>query len=176
MYHSVHEEGAPPGGYPSKPCRDPDPEKTEVIAVDYEVSVKIEAAPEEVWSILEDVERWPQWTPTMTSVRRLDDGPFRVGSKVRVRQPRLAEATWQVTGLEPGQDFTWESAGPGVRTRAGHRVTGRGNRASTLILSIHQHGPMAALLRPFIAGMTRRYVDLEAASLKRHCERPTTRP
>lgn len=107
----------------------------------------------------------------MTTVRRLDEGGLRTGSEARVKQPRLPETTWRVTALEPGVDFTWESTSPGAHTVAGHRITRRGDRASTVTLSIDQHGPIAALLNLFIAGMTRRYIGIEAACLKSRCER-----
>ena len=44
-----------------------------------EVTTTIDATPGEVWAILMDVERWPEWTPTMKSVRRLQDGPLPAG-------------------------------------------------------------------------------------------------
>src|SRR6202521_532865 len=70
------------------------------------VAVDIGAPPEKVFGVLCDVERWPEWTPTMTSVQRLDNGPFGVGSSAQVRQPRLRPAVWQGTNLEDGRNFT----------------------------------------------------------------------
>ena len=37
---------------------------------------EILAAPDIVFAVLCDVERWPNWTPTMTRVKRLEGGIF----------------------------------------------------------------------------------------------------
>lgn len=39
-----------------------------------EVSLPIDAPAELVWQTISDVEQWPEWTPTMTEIRRLDEG------------------------------------------------------------------------------------------------------
>jgi uncharacterized protein YndB with AHSA1/START domain len=51
--------------------------------------IDIQASPERVWEILVDVERWPEWTPTVLSVQREDSGALSVGSRAYIRQPKI---------------------------------------------------------------------------------------
>src|ERR1700712_3093305 len=111
----------------------------------FRTSIDIEAPPERVWEILMDVERWPEWSPTMTKVKLREDGELRVGSSARIKQPRLLRATWRVTELTPGRQFTWASSSPGVTTVAGHVISplqGGGTRAES---DLTQTGPFAAV-------------------------------
>lgn len=130
----------------------------------FSTSRHIDASPEQVWEALADVSRWPEWTPTIDSVRRLDDGPFRVGSRAEVRQPRLPKATWEVTELAPGRSFTWEATGPGTRTIGRHEVVPDGT-GSTVTLGIEQAGPMGAVAALVWRRLTQRYIEIEARSL-----------
>src|SRR5690242_4686064 len=80
------------------------------LMTDFHIDVEIQAPPEIVWTVMRGVERWPEWTPTVTSVRLLDRGPIGVGSRAIIRQPKLPPAKWRVTELDgPGRSFTWES-------------------------------------------------------------------
>jgi hypothetical protein len=68
--------------------------------VEQSTRIDVEVPVEQVWEVLRDVERWPAWAPTVTSVRRLDDGPLAAGSRVRVEQPRIPPTEYVVTELE----------------------------------------------------------------------------
>ncbi len=139
----------------------------------YSISVDIAALPARVWAVMCDAERWPEWTTTVTSIRRRDGGPLAVGSRVWIRQPNLPPAAWTVTELENGRGFTWVSGGPGMRVTARHWIdpVASGSRAT---LSIHYSGLLAPLLAPLLAWLTRnindRYLAIEAAGLKARSE------
>jgi uncharacterized membrane protein len=63
--------------------------------VEQSTRIDVEAPIERVWEGLREVERWPEWAPTVTSARRLEDGPLAVGSQVRVEQPWIPRpCTW----------------------------------------------------------------------------------
>jgi len=143
---------------------------------DQQIEVEIQAPPDRVWAVMRDVERWPEWTPTVTSVRLLDRGPLAVGSRAVIRQPKLPPAKWRVTELdESGRNFTWVSAGPGVRVIARHWVEARG-AASRATLSLRFTGVLAGLLAWLTRGLNDRYLALEADGLKRRSETRADRP
>jgi carbon monoxide dehydrogenase subunit G len=132
-------------------------------------AVTVAAPPERVWEVLTEVERWPERIPTVDSVERLDDGPLRVGSRTRMQQPRLPEAVWTVTDVDEGRSFTWESRSRGVAISAGHVVEPHGT-TTRLTLSVSLSGPLAPVGWLMTRGLTRRYVETEAASIKRVAE------
>jgi len=131
----------------------------------------IAAAPARVWAVFADVERWPEWTESIDSVELLDPGPLRVGSRAKIRQPKLPAAVWKVTELVDGESFTWVARSPGVRTTGVHAVSadGGGTRATN---SVEQSGPLGWLAGALTARLTRRYLAVELAGLKRRCESP----
>ncbi|MEX5637887.1 SRPBCC family protein [Parafrankia sp. FMc2] len=150
----------------------------------YETSVTIDAPADDVWAVMRDVERWPTWTPTMTTVEARNaagapDGELREGSVVRIQQPRLPAAAWTVTDLAPGAGFSWTSKATGMTTVADHRITPTPDGGTvTVRLSLRQSGPLAPVVALFMARLVRRYVDTEAQGLREYCEHHhrTSRP
>ena len=130
----------------------------------FEATRHIDAPPHVVWPVIFDVAHWPDWLPTISSVERLDEGPLRIGSRTRVAQPTLPKAEWEVTELDEGRLFTWEAAGPGMRSIGRHEVVPDGD-GSLVRLSIEQTGPMGWVAATVWRGLTQRYVALEAESL-----------
>lgn len=138
--------------------------------MNFSVATEISASPDLVWRVISDIERWAEWTPTVTSIRRLDSGPLAVGSRARIRQPRLPPAEWRVTELEEGRGFTWVTGGPGAKVSARHWVDpfAGGSRAT---LSVAFAGPGGRFVGWLIRGLNERYLRLEAAGLKQRSEK-----
>ena len=141
----------------------------------FSTAIDIQAPPERVWAVWSDVERWPEWTPTMVRIERLDRGLFGPGSRARVRQPKMPAFVWTVTNLDEGRRFTWTTRSPGVVVTAHHAIEPLqgGSRAT---MSIEYDGPLGGLVAWLTGGMNDRYLRLEAEGLKRRSEtdRPAT--
>lgn len=132
-------------------------------------SVTIAAPPERVWEVVTDVERWPERIPTVDEAERLEPGPLAVGSRTRLKQPKLSEAVWTVTELADGRSFTWNSTSPGISITGGH-VVEPDPAGARLTLTLQVSGPLAPLGWLMTRAMTRRYVETEAASVKKAAE------
>lgn len=112
-------------------------------------SAPITAPADVVWQLTTDVESWPRYTSTMQSVHRLDEGPLRVGSSARIKQPGRRAAVWTVTRLEPGREFSWRTV-KGRRTITGSHCVVPDGAACRNDLEVEIDGPLARLLGPFV--------------------------
>lgn len=133
----------------------------------------IDAPRNVVWSVTIDIERWPQWTPTVKSVKRLDEGPFACGSAALIQQPGLPKAKWVVTELISGERFTWESRILGMRIVATHALSTK-ETATQSVLRVGMSGIVARLLWPVMSFFARRSLERENLGLKAKCEAMAT--
>lgn len=133
-------------------------------------SIVIDAAPAEVWSVLSDLRRWPDWSPTRRILRLEEMVP---GASFRWRLgPVRITSTFAV--VEPGHELTWTGvvagykavdqqvleALPGGRTR----VTIRESLAGPLVTMVFG----AAKLR---AGHEQYLAELQAEVIQRQATR-----
>ena len=49
----------------------------------FEATIDLAAPAQLLFEVYTDVERWPEWTASVTSVERLDQGPLSVGKSLR---------------------------------------------------------------------------------------------
>jgi uncharacterized membrane protein len=133
------------------------------------ITIDIAAAPERVWAVMSDFENWPKWTPSVRSIRRLDSGPVRVGSRVLIRQPKFPPAAWKMIELEPGRRFVWRSGFPGMWVFATHTIE-RTATGSRVTLALRYYGWLGKLLARKTREITRRYLEFEATGLKKQSE------
>ena len=60
--------------------------------MDFSIDVDIDAPPDRVWAVMSDIERWHEWTPSVKSISRREQGPIRPGHRAWVRQPKFPPA------------------------------------------------------------------------------------
>ena len=67
-----------------------------------ERTVLIEASPEEIWDITNEVDRWPEWVTFTNRVTYVSGGPFGEGTVYREKGgPFNTESEWRITEFDP---------------------------------------------------------------------------
>ncbi len=124
------------------------------------------------WDILaNNVQAWPDWTQSMTSIRALDPGPMRNGARFAVKQPKLPEAVMTVVDWEPISRFSWRSEGRLLWAMADHAITPVEDKGCTLVLRLTFHGPLSGIAGRWMASLVQRYLQMEAEGLRAECLR-----
>jgi hypothetical protein len=118
---------------------------------------------------MKDVERWPEWTPSMSKVELQQPGDVQVGSKVRITQPKLPAAVWTVTKVEPNRYLEWRSTAPILTSTGEHRIEPEGGGVR-LILAIEQTGLLVPILKLFYRSTIKQYLDMESKGFKTRAE------
>ena len=104
-------------------------------------SIVVDAPPEKVFSLVDNLEGWPQWIPSIKRIEKLTEGPLREGSRIRVTAKFgiTVKLLMTITEFIPGQRgvmegsvlgvrmtryYTFESVEGGTRLTAGGEVSG----------------------------------------------------
>jgi uncharacterized membrane protein len=136
----------------------------------FEESIDIDAQQERVWEVLSDLEAWPRRIETVDVVELLTPAPMSKGSRVRLKQPKLPEGTWDITVWNAPSYFEWRQKSSGITSVAGHRVEMLEEGRSRLTLSLDMRGPLIPVFGRFYKGLTNRYMTIEAQGMKRAAE------
>lgn len=147
-----------------------------------------------LWQVMADLEHWPDWTPSMLEVRLLPPvaagnagavpqagaapqagvappgggaPPAGVGSRVRIRQPRLLPGIWTITRWQPGWGFEWAMQSPGLQCIGRHDIEPLPDGRNRVTLALYFTGPLSGPVALLGRRLILRYIDQEMAGLLR---------
>ncbi|MFI5478233.1 SRPBCC family protein [Streptomyces rubiginosohelvolus] len=182
---------APAGAAPARPAP---PLTCQGKGVDAEALVRartetvIDAPLSTVWKLQTDVERWPSWQTHVTSMDRLDHGPFRPGAAFRWTTPvppnpatpaTSLDITSTVRQVERGSCIRWTgpAVGEGLHIDGVHVWSFQKVRGGVLVRTEETHtGEQVEANVPYATEILKQGLEawlgeLKAASEARSCPR-----
>ena len=135
-----------------------------------EDSVQIDAPAQLVWEVFSDVERWPEWTASVTSLVARDGAGLAVGKRFAIKQPGMSKLVWKVSEIDAGSSWTWVQRSPGVLVRARHWVIPQPGGRTLVRQQLDQRGVLGVLVGRLMVKKTKRFLELEAQGLKARSE------
>ncbi len=140
-----------------------------------EVVIEVERTPEEVWKVIADVERAPEWVPDMISARKLTEGEIGVGTRyheVISMQGKESEAELEITRYEPHRVFAHEGEGGPAKFSATFTLEPTDSGQSTKLThswTLKMSGIMR-MMEPMIRGLVQKNSEAATDNLKRLLE------
>ncbi len=135
-----------------------------------EDSVEIDAPAHVVWQVFSDVEHWPDWTESVTSLTGHDGSDLAVGKQFSIKQPGMSKLVWKVTAIDSGSSWTWVQRSPGVKVSARHWVIPQPDGRTLVRQQLEQRGAVGALVGRMMHKKTKRFLAQEAQGLKARSE------
>ena len=139
------------------------------VTTTFSIAVDIQASSDRVWAVLCDVERWPEWTSSMTTVRRMDDGPLILGSRAQVRNESCYQRFGKLLNSKRKEGSHGSPLAPVSELKGDHWIEANGAR-STVKLSLQFSGLLAPLVARIYRSLSQRYLATEAEGLRKRCE------
>jgi len=84
----------------------------------FESSIEINAPTEKVWALIDKLEEWPQWMPSIKKIERLSKEPLTVGSQLSVKanvSGLPVTLLMTITEFAPGRNVVMEGKTLGTR-------------------------------------------------------------
>jgi carbon monoxide dehydrogenase subunit G len=115
----------------------------------FSASVEINATPEKAWASVNDVEKWPQWIPSLKKIEKVTDGPLGVGSRVLVVAKSLITVNlWMtITEFVAGRRVVMEGKVLGVKMTRYYTLEPVGQDRTKLTAGGEVSGFLACLVR-----------------------------
>jgi uncharacterized membrane protein len=134
---------------------------------------------DEVFGYIGDQTNTPRWQTGLLEVRRLTDGPLRVGTRhvfVRSFMGRRMEGTNEYTAYEPGKRITFKGIAGPIPLEASYffEPTDNGTRVTSRV-EMWPAG-LARLLQPLIARSLEREMQAASTELKRQLQSRAAAP
>lgn len=142
-------------------------------------TVHIDRPPEDVWSVVADLDSHPEWRPALREFRQVSDGPLGVGTRIReVLSWRGREIVIEdvVTAFEPphrlGLRGGWKAADFEVDFRLEPTA---GGTDATMDWPFYPKSLLLKLAAPLLKGSMQRATAEELENLKAYVERGSSR-
>jgi uncharacterized membrane protein len=135
-------------------------------------SIEIDRRPEDVFAYLDDVERHGEWQSQIVDVQRQDDGPLRVGS--RVKETRRVPGgdrsmTYEVTEHDPPRRSAFRVLDGPIRAVGTISIEpiGDGSRSRlTVTIDFRGHGLAGKVILPVAKSQAHKQIPKDQAKLK----------
>jgi len=135
-------------------------------------SIEINRKAEDVFAYLDDVERHGEWQEQIVAVKRQDDGPLRVGS--RVKETRRVPGgnrtmTYEVTEHNPPRQSSFRVLDGPIRADGTISIEpiGDGSQSRlTITIDFKGHGLAGKVLLPVAKGQARKQIPKDQARMK----------
>jgi uncharacterized membrane protein len=135
-------------------------------------SIEINRRPEDVFAYLDDVKRHGEWQEQIVDVQPQDDGPLRVGSRIKEtrRVPGGDRAmTYEITERDPPRQSSFRVLDGPIRAVGTVSVepVGDGSRSRvTITIDFKGHGLAGKVLLPVAKTQARRQIPKDQARMK----------
>jgi uncharacterized membrane protein len=136
-----------------------------------ERQIEVDRSPGEVFALLTDLDRLPEWATIVVETRDVSDLPVRQGCTFRQTLRvlgREVETDWRVTELDPPNHVAYEAAAPGGGTLTMRQSVAPHDAGSRVALEIDYELPGFWLGELLDRGVVEAHNEREAdASLER---------
>ena len=134
-----------------------------------EHSVETKAAPEAVWRLWSDVERWPEWNPDLE--RAVLTGVFAAGSTITMYQQGGDTIELRIAEAREPEQFVDEADLGDVVVRTTHRLEPVGEGLVRVAYRMEITGPQADTVGPQLGPQISADFPQVLAALVEHAER-----
>ena len=140
-------------------------------------AVTVPAPPEQVWEVLTDLGRMPEWSPELVTMVPLKRGGLRLGQwylGVNRRGPVVWPTRNVVSVLEPGQTVAWDTTSSGARWCYEVAPEADGTRVTLTRPVPRRLSRLSRIVAPLLLGGSDAHADELEAGMRTTLERLRT--